>query len=199
MARPRNKPESEALEAALYVFWEKGYDRTSLADLSVALGVGPSGIYNAFGSKAELFRRSMQRYLSEYASFVPELLGRAQEEGLELSLREILRRAVELYSTKGQPSGCAMLEGGGADRSKNSEGGCIAKKFSQELEDALRGLFEGAGENEPLSNTPRILAKYILGVMRGLSQLARDGTSRKDLIKIADHAVSSCITSNSSN
>lgn len=193
MARPRNKPEPDALEAALQLFWEKGYDRTSLADLSSALGVGPSSIYNAFGSKAELFRRALQRYLSEYAGFIPELLERAREEGLESTLREILCQAVELYSTKGLPSGCAILEGGGADRSEDSEGGCIAKEFSNELETALRGLFEGAAENEPLPNTPQILAKYILGMMRGLSQLARDGTSPHDLLKIANHAVGSCV------
>lgn len=190
-------PEPEALEAALQIFWEKGYDRTSLADLSAALGVGPSSIYNAFGSKADLFRKSLQHYLSEYAGFVPKVLGRASEEGLEVSLRELLHRAVELYSTKGQPFGCAMLEGGGADRSEESEGGCIARELSQNLETALRGLFDGTTKNEPLANTPRILAKYILGVMRGLSQLARDGTSRQDLIKIADHAVSSCVLSKS--
>lgn len=196
MARPRNKPEPEALEAALQIFWEKGYDRTSLADLSAAIGVGPSGIYNAFGSKAELFRRAIQHYLSEYAAFVPELIGQAHEKGLELSLREILHRAVKLYSTIGQPAGCAMLEGGGPDRSKDSEGGCIAQEFSKQLEAALQKLFTDAKKNEHLPNTPQILAKYILSMMRGLSQLARDGTSRQDLMKIADHAVSSCVTIN---
>ena len=188
-------PEDEALEAALRVFWEKGYDRSSLADLSEALGVGPSSIYNAFGSKADLFRKALEHYMGTYAGFVPEVLGRAGEEGVDASLREILRGAVELYSGKGHPAGCAMLEGGGADRSEDSEGGCIAKGFNQEMEAALRGLFDGADSNERLANDPRILAKYILGVMRGLSQLARDGTSRKDLLAIAEHAAGSCVVS----
>ena len=185
--------EHEALEAALQLFWQKGYDRTSIADLGTALGVGPSSIYNAFGSKAELFRKSIQHYLGEYAGFVPEILGRADEVGLEPSLKKLLHTAVNLYTQKNLPGGCAMLEGGGADRSADSEGGCISKEFIKQLEKGIRSLFEGAAKDEELANTPQILAKYILGVMRGLSQLARDGTSRKDLLEIADHAAGSCI------
>lgn len=186
-------PEPEALEAALQLFWQKGYDRTSIADLGTALGVGPSSIYNAFGSKAELFRKSIQHYLSEYTGFVPEILGQAGEIGLKPSLKKLLHDAVDLYTQKNLPGGCAMLEGGGADRSADSEGGCIAKEFNQQFEKALCSLFEGAAKNQSLANTPQILAKYILGVMRGISQLARDGTSRKDLLEIADHAAGSCI------
>ncbi len=186
-------PEPEALEAALQLFWQKGYDRTSIADLSEALGVGPSSIYNAFGSKAELFRKSIQHYLSEHAGFVPEILGQAGEIGLEQSLKKLLHSAVNLYTHKNLPGGCAMLESGGADRSADSEGGCIAKEFIQQFEKAVCSLFDGATKDEALTNTPRILAKYTLAVMRGISQLARDGTSRKDLLQIADQAVDSCI------
>jgi len=196
MARPRNKPEIEALQAALLLFWERGYDRTSLADLSKALGVGPSSIYSTFGSKADLFRKALQRYMAEYAQFVPDMIGRAPEVGYESTLRQIMRGAAELYSTKGQPCGCAMLEGGGADRSDNSEGGRIAMEFTQAVEAALLGLFEGAKKAEPLAQSPRLLAKYILSVMRGLSQLSREGTQRMDLIKIANFAAGSCFRGN---
>jgi len=192
MARPRNKTEIEALQAALLLFWEKGYDRTSLADLSKALGVGPSSIYSTFGSKADLFRRALQHYMTEYVHFVPDIIGRASELGLESTLRQIMRSGAELYSTKGQPFGCAVLEGGGADLSENSEGGCIAMEFSQTVEAALLKLFKGAKKSERLAQSPRILAKYTLGVMRGLSKLSREGTRRADLIKIADFAADSC-------
>jgi AcrR family transcriptional regulator len=192
MARPRNQTETEALQAALLLFWEKGYDRTSLADLSKALGVGPSSIYSTFGSKADLFRKALQRYMAEYAHFVPDMIARAPEAGAEITLKQLMRGAAELYSTKGQPCGCAVLEGGGTDRSDSSEGGNIAAEFTKALEAALVQLFKGAPKSEPLAQTPRLLAKYTLGVMRGLSQLSRDGTPRADLIKIADFAAGSC-------
>jgi AcrR family transcriptional regulator len=193
MPRPRKLPENEALERALLLFWERGYDRTSIGDLGDALGVGPSSIYNAFGSKAALFRKALQHYLQGHAAPTLEVLGNAAAVGLEPSLRELLHRAVALYTTKGQPAGCAMLEGGGPDGSADSEGGTIAREFRQETENALQAMIKTASEKEKLAATPSILAKYILGTMRGLSQLARDGTSRKDLLKIADLAASTCV------
>jgi len=130
--------------------------------------------------------------MAEYAHFVPDMIGRAPEVGLESTVHQILKGGAALYSAEGHPCGCAVLEGGGADRSSDSEGGCIAMEFSQAVEAALLKLFEGAKKNEPLAQSPRILAKYTLGVMRGLSKLSREGTSRVDLIKIAELAAGSC-------
>lgn len=192
MARPRKKTEPEALQEALLLFWDRGYDRTSLSDLSKALGVGPSSIYSTFGSKADLFQRALYRYMDDYAGFVSELIANSSTRGAENSLRDILRGAVELYTSPGHPCGCAMLEGGGADRSESSEGGAIAREFIQKVEKGLQGLFENAGSDETLARSPRILAQYTLGTMRGLSQLARDGSSKEDLMEIADLALGAC-------
>ncbi len=68
MPRPRTVPEEQAIQRALFLFWEKGYDRTSMSDLSRAIGVGPSSIYNAFGSKVELFRRAITHYVETHAA-----------------------------------------------------------------------------------------------------------------------------------
>ncbi len=193
MSRPRSVPEAEALDQALQLFWERGFDRTSIADLGEAIGVGPSSIYNAFGSKAELFRRSLDHYLQTHAAFIPGVLAGVQEHGVEESVRDLLQRAIKLYTSKGLPRGCAILQGGGSGGSDDSEGGLIAREFRQGIEQALRQLFGGAPPTDELALPPKILAKYVLGVMRGLSQLAADGTRRSDLVKIADHTAASCV------
>ena len=193
MPRPRSIPENEALERALLVFWDRGYDRASIADLSVAIGVGPSSIYNAFGSKSALYRKALDRYMGSYCGFTGEILAGNGGLSTHESIRELLHGAVRLYTTRGKPSGCAMLQSGGAGNPADSEACAITLGLKEGLEKGLRGFFEaGAKAGEELTMPPRVLAKFIVGAMRGLSQLASDGASRKDLLLIADHVAESC-------
>src|ERR1700739_4274852 len=62
MGRPRGFDENAALEAAMRVFWEKSYEGATLSDLTSAMGINKSSMYAAFGDKAALFRRAMERY-----------------------------------------------------------------------------------------------------------------------------------------
>jgi TetR/AcrR family transcriptional repressor of nem operon len=63
MARPREFDESRALEAAMQCFWRRGYEATSLRDLTVAMGLTPPSLYNSFGDKQQLFELTLERYL----------------------------------------------------------------------------------------------------------------------------------------
>ena len=63
MARPREFDESHALEAAMQCFWRRGYEATSLRDLTIAMGLTPPSIYNSFGDKQRLFELALERYL----------------------------------------------------------------------------------------------------------------------------------------
>src|SRR5450432_2916250 len=62
MGRPRTFREEDALDAAMRVFWEKGYEGASLDDLTQAMGINRSSLYSSFGDKAALFRRVIDRY-----------------------------------------------------------------------------------------------------------------------------------------
>lgn len=196
MSRPRSIPEDDALELALGVFWEKGYDRTSLADLGKAIGVGPSSIYNSFGSKAELFRRALRRYEQSHASFLAVEVERSKTCGARSPLETVLEHAARLYTEQGLPPGCAILEGGGSSGSDDSEGVAIARSMRVEMNVALRSILESAAEGEELVDSPRLLAKVVLGAMGGMSQAACDGVGRRDLLAIARHVAAGCFASN---
>jgi AcrR family transcriptional regulator len=194
MARPRSIPEEESLERALKLFWDRGFDRTSIADLGKALGVGPSSIYNAFGSKEALYQRALDHYMETHAGFVSAILDGAKDSSVEVCVQELLRAVAKLYSSEDTPLGCALLQSGGAGRPDNSEACKFTCGVKANLEDSIRGLFEtrlAAGDS--LSASPHILAKFIATTMRGLSQLACDGTSQSDLLEVADHAAKSCV------
>src|ERR1700761_1204824 len=63
MPRPREFDETAALEAAMECFWRRGYEATSLRDLTASMGLTAPSLYNAFGDKQQLFSRALERYL----------------------------------------------------------------------------------------------------------------------------------------
>lgn len=192
MARPRSISEEDTLERALRLFWEHGYDRTSIADLSEAIGVGPSSLYNTFGSKEQLYQRAIERYMQTYGSFAGALLAGEQQESAVEFTRVLLRGAVKLYTTEGQPCGCAMFQSSGAGSPRDSVAAAYTQGIKLELQQGLQARFEGfARGGEELSAGPRVLANFVLGSMRGISQLASDGTSRSELYKVAELAARS--------
>lgn len=193
MPRPRSISEEETLERALQAFWARGFDRTSIADLSAAIGIGPSSIYNAYQSKDNLYRLAMGHYLATYTSFVDEFLALDSQLRVEELVLGLLRSAVKLYTTKGQPKGCAMFQSGGTGAPSESEACAITHAIKESLIGSLqRRLDDCSKAGEELACPPRILALSIIGTMRGLSQMAADGVSRTELYKVAEHAARSC-------
>ncbi|MGV6815240.1 MAG: TetR/AcrR family transcriptional regulator [Phycisphaerales bacterium] len=193
MARPRSIPENEALERALTLFWENGYDRTSIADLSESIGVGPSSIYNAFGNKLEIYRKSINLYMQTHASFAAQVFAIGSDQPANESILALLTSAVRLYTDKDTPMGCAIFQSAGAGNSQSSQACEITNEIKQNLERALYTMLQTRSKaGDQLSNSPKVLSKFILATMRGISQLASDGTNQSDLLKIASHAAASC-------
>jgi len=112
MARPREFNETEALDRVVEVFWERGFEGTSIADLQEATGLGRQSLYNAFGGKRELFLRALDRYAARNAVQDRGSLGR----GLD-ALERFMLGSVEFLSDGGR--GCfmtkALLEDPGAE------------------------------------------------------------------------------------
>ena len=194
MARPRSVPEGDALERALLVFWEHGYDRTSISDLCKAIGVGPSSIYNAFGSKEALYRRALEHYMGTHANVAGEVLASDEQQDAGTLARSLLRAVAKLYTAPGLPGGCALFQSAGASAPSLSEASAVSHEFKLGLENAIQRRFQAcARAGDELAASPRVLAQFVLATMRGLSQLATDGATRRDLLKVADHAAASCL------
>src|ERR1700722_19313385 len=110
MGRPRSFDLDEALDRALQVFWRKGYEGTSLSDLTKAVGVNRPSLYAAFGDKKALFRKVLDRYLNGPAAYTLEALKEppAQPRGMPHSARRAcLRRGSRFHppGTGSQPRG----------------------------------------------------------------------------------------------
>ena len=193
MARPRSISREDSLERALLLFWERGYDRTSIADLSQAIGVGPSSIYNSFGSKEDLFRQALDRYVDTYAAPALKTIETDEGEGPVDFVSRLMREVIKLNTTRGRPFGCAIFQTGGPGAPESSTSCAITNEVKGRIVSALRKRFEAYSKaGEELSSSPKTLAQFIACTLRGIAQLAADGTSRADLVKVADHAARSC-------
>ena len=174
VGRPRQFDLDEALGAALQVFWRKGYEGTSLPDLTEAMGINRPSLYAAFGNKASLFRKAVERYLSGPAGFFNEAL---KAPTARAAVARLLEGSIDMVTEGGNPRGCFLVQsalacGDEADDLRRE----MAKKRTQ-AETALRLLFQQAINEKdlPACCDPAILAKYITVVNHGLAVQAAGG------------------------
>src|SRR5262245_51050944 len=122
LGRPRAFDVDAALDRALTVFWRKGYEGTSLPDLTRAMGINRPSLYATFGNKEALFRKVLDRYAEGPSAYVREAL---QEPTARAVAQRLLRGAVGLLTDPRNPRGCLMVQGalvcGGAAESVRRE------------------------------------------------------------------------------
>ncbi|KQX24275.1 MULTISPECIES: TetR/AcrR family transcriptional regulator [unclassified Sphingomonas] len=188
MGRRREFDVDKALEAALAVFWQKGYEGSSFEDLTRATGVARPGLYSAFGNKRALFLKALDRYDAKYMTYLGEALA-------EPRIRDVIRRffegAIEVQTLGGHARGCAVVNGALAcsDATEPIRQELIARQA--ETEHAWRARLERAvqeGELPPTTNC-EMLATYIMAVNQGLGVQAKSGVPKAVLCAIADHVL----------
>lgn len=189
MARPREFDEDAALRKAMEAFWSKGYEATSLSDLTGAMDVSRSSLYAAFGDKDQLFGRALDLYMSEVSADRVKILrtARTAREGIRAWLDHHIRVALDPKT----PPGCmfvntavesAIVPGEIADR--------IATR-AKLGEAAVRELLERAQETGELdrSTDVRALAVMLVAVSYGIHVMARMHSDRRKLQAVAASAL----------
>ena len=107
MARPKAFDTTDALQTAMRVFWERGYEATSIQHLVDALGVNRASLYATFGDKAQLFEAAMEKYTEEVAATVGAHL-KPPHAGKE-AVAGYLRALISQVTEPGEPGGCLLL------------------------------------------------------------------------------------------
>ncbi|MFC6878400.1 MULTISPECIES: TetR/AcrR family transcriptional regulator [Actinomadura] len=184
--RPRAFDRDAALDSATRLFWERGYEATSVADLTRAMGIGTPSLYAAFGDKRALFREAVAGYAGRYGDFTRRAM--EEEPTARAAAARLLREAAAEYTEPGRPRGCLVI---------TAATNC--SPASAEVEEELRAIRNGnveAFERKiqhdvdegvlPADADARVLARLLGAVLQGLSQQARDGASRADLEAVAD-------------
>ena len=168
--RPRRFDPEEALVTAQQLFHARGYDAVSVAELTQALGINPPSFYAAFGSKAALYSRVLDRYAVLGAVPLDRLL--RPDRPVAESLAEVLVAAARAYA-KPDATGCMVLEGTRCQEAEAREAACV---FHTAAQDTIRRFI---AERHP-ADAPR-LTDFVCTTMEGLSASARHGQSLERL------------------
>src|SRR5579863_642444 len=183
MGRPREFDADAALEKAMRLFWAKGYEGTSVADLTETLGISRPSLYAAFGDKESLFRAALERYAAGPAGYVAVALG--QPTAREVAER-LLRGAADLQAGSRNPGGCLTVNGAIAcgDEAEPVRQALNAHRTAGVA--LLRRRFEQAKAQHdlPKDSDPAALARFVAAVVYGMAVLASGGASRKELDQV---------------
>jgi len=186
--RPRGFDRDQALYRAMNVFWERGYEGTSIADLTATMGIAAPSLYAAFGSKEQLFREAVELYDSLEGAAERALHDApTAREGIEAMLRG---RAAD-YTDPHTPAGCLIVLGATAHAPGNRRIAEYLGGWRRETTATLRArLARGVDEGDVPPNVDvDALAAYFNTLLEGLSIEARDGASREQLDATIDCAM----------
>jgi AcrR family transcriptional regulator len=190
LGRPRTFDVENALDRALAVFWRKGYEGTSLPDLTAAMGINRPSLYAAFGNKESLFRKVLDRYVEGPAAYFRKALN---EPTARAVVERLLHGTVEMLTESCHPPGCLMVQSALACEEMGDAVRCelAARRMAGEV--ALRRRFERARADGdlPHASNPADLARYVVTVMQGLAVQGAGGASRKELRRVVELALRS--------
>lgn len=176
MGRPREFDEDEALEAALRLFWEKGYEGTSLGDLVGAMGLKKASLYKAFGSKESLFWRVVERYNRDFLGFRLEALSEPTPRRIA---ERLLHGVTELHNGGRTPRGCLELNAALACSAVTEPIRRELLRNRERFRRELRDRFEETGGPLPPGMTGDDAASLIVSLIQGLAVQAKAGVSRE--------------------
>jgi len=183
--RPRTFDRATALEEATRLFWSRGYDAVSIADLTSALGISAPSLYAAFSNKRALFFEAVQHYQDAYGiSLAPDLPARD-------AVDRLMRDAAAAYTDPGRPPGCLVVSGAVNTNAESAEVAAALARRRKGLQSAIvRRLRRGLRDGELPAGTDAVgLAAFYTATIQGMSQRARDGASRHELQAIAAAAM----------
>lgn len=188
--RPREFDREQALEAAMRVFWQHGYEGASLTELTEAMGISRPSLYAAFGDKAELFRETLACYSSGPGNYMAEALAQPTARAV---VEALLRGNLCMNSDSSNPKGCLLIQ---AAFTGSEDCACARKELDKLREDGmahLRERFERAkAEGDlPPATSPAALAQYVYCLLSGMSVQAASGVSGEELNRVVDLALAS--------
>lgn len=181
--RPREFCTDRALAAALGVFWSKGYEGASMAELTEAMGITKPSLYAAFGNKEALFHKALDLYEAEKLEYTREALRQPTARAVA---EHFMRGAIAAQTSNCDPKGCLGVIGATAcgAEAETIRADVIQRRASSQA--ALVERFEQARRDGELPDhiDAAGLTGYLYAILQGMAVQAGSGASRADLERI---------------
>jgi len=187
--RPPAFDRETVLAAARDTFWQHGYDGSSIADLTAAMGITPQSLYAAFGSKAELYRET----LDQYRRMPRPEPGNPFQDKLDTvtAFERFLTNSAKIFTAPEHPKGC-MISTAVLNCAEENEpiAHHVASMRLQTLDIFTARIERGIAEGDMRPDTSaRPLARFLGAIVQGMSVQARDGATTEELLALMSYAL----------
>ncbi|MEM6431351.1 MAG: TetR/AcrR family transcriptional regulator [Deinococcota bacterium] len=183
MARPKSFKQAEALEKAMQLFWEKGFEATSIQDLVDAIGINRQSLYNTFGDKKQLFLQSLDLYRTRGLEGILQQL--AEDKPVQQKIADVFRFIIDasIYDSRGCLIANSTLELANHD----DDVATIVCDNLENYEAAFKQVLLEAQQRGELSSdkNPDALARYLFSSLQGIRVTAKATNDRARLEDIA--------------
>ncbi len=192
--RPRGRPRAfdrdAALQKAVRLFWSRGYEATSISDLTAELGIGAPSLYAAFGSKEALYAEALGRYVADNEAYVwaPFTCAATVRE----AVRSLLSNSAAALTgcVADMPRGCMVTLSQVGSEGHEALGELVRTARAETHARLKTRIQDGVAAGEiPAKADVDGLARFVQTVQAGMSILARDGASGAELQTVADMAM----------
>jgi AcrR family transcriptional regulator len=182
--RPRQFDKPEAIRQALNLFWERGYEGVSTAELTHAMGIRSPSLYLAFGDKAGVFRAAIELYAVEWDRLAEKI---AAAPSFSAVLEVLFSNAISRFPKRNHPGGCLFLTAQLGMRPERQSLEAIVVGYRKGFLDLLvRRASEAVANGELASDVdPQSVASFVMAVVQGMAMQARDGAISSHLDSIA--------------
>lgn len=179
----------DALNAAMRMFWQRGFENVSVTELAVGMGISRQSLYGAFGSKEELFQRSFAFYKREHLQFIWAALSTPSARSVATSL---LDGVLNMLTSGRDPCGCFGLNSPvrSEDNGVPLKAEILSLRASIESEIVHRFTRAQAAGELPKGTTPEALAQFLIVLIQGMAAQCHAGASRKRLQQLANTGLS---------
>ncbi len=172
----------------MMLFWQHGYEGTSLSALTRAMKISGPSLYNAFGDKKTLFHKTLERYLQKKAVYLPTAL---REPTIELVLRKLFAGAIDLAMDPRHPDGCLLVHGALATGPNCSavRKSLAMRRAGAEAALARRMEHAVATGDLPGNYAAQNAARFVITVVWGMSVQSAGGATREQLESVGAMAM----------
>jgi len=187
MARTKDFDETEVLAKAIKLFWQKGYNGTSMQDLVDGLGISRSSLYDTFGDKRQLYLKALQSYQQQETAKIAQLLNGSVPA--KAAIRQLMDLTILEMIRDKQHKGCFLINSAVETASHDKDTNAIICQNEQQLENVFYAVIKSGQSNGEISGKkdPRALARFLYNNIVGIRVTGKSTTDKaafEDIIQL---------------